>query len=182
MHAVIETRVPNLGTGLHRVLGRYAQLFNRRHGASGHVFDDRYFARRVLSDEYLAQLLRYVALNPADPLRWTWSAHRLLLDGSSSRLVDAERVAELLEVWGGQPGTRYVRLFEPGHWLEEKYGDADPFTFRPPLDELLANGYTGIRDAITHDYLLREIAAHLGCSEATVSRRARKGTVPFLAG
>ena len=181
VHAVIETRAPTLGTGMHLLLGRYAQLFNRRHGLRGGVYDDRFFARPVGSDEYFAQLLRYVALNPADPLRWPWSAHRVLLAGSPSPLVDSERVEELLEVWGGELGSRYARLFRPGQWLEQKYGDADPFTYRPPLAELLAGGDAGICAARDHGYRLREIAAHLGCSEATVSRRARKGTVPFLA-
>jgi len=181
VHAVVETLRPTLGEGMHRLLGRYAQFFNRRHGVSGRVYDDRYFSRTVHSDEYLAQLLRYVALNPPDPLRWPWSSHRALLSGSSGPLVDANRVEELLEPWGGRHGTRYAALFEPGHRLEEKYGDADPFAFRPPLADLLAAGDKGIVAAREHGYRLREIAAYLACSEATVSRRARNGTVPFLA-
>jgi REP element-mobilizing transposase RayT len=181
VHLVVETPEPTLSRGMQFLAGRYAQDFNERHGLSGHVFQGRFFARLARSEEHLAQLLRYVALNPSDPLAWHWSAHPVLMSGSSTRLVDAARVEELLEVWGGRHGSRYAALFEPSHWLAGKYGAADPFEFRPPLEELLADGFAGVREALRHGYRGREIAAFLGCSEATVSRRARKGSDPFLA-
>ncbi len=36
MHLIIETVEPNLGVGMHRLQGGYAQYFNRRHGFVGH--------------------------------------------------------------------------------------------------------------------------------------------------
>ena len=72
----------------------------------------------VRSEEHFAQLLRYVALNPVtaglcrDPHRLAVeSNHRALLAGGGQVPV---RVESLLESWGGTPGHRYRRLFEPG--------------------------------------------------------------------
>ena len=53
MHLLIETRKPNLGVGMHRLQGGYAQYFNRRHGFRGRLFDDRYNAVPIQSDPQL---------------------------------------------------------------------------------------------------------------------------------
>src|ERR1044072_8823266 len=50
VHLLVETRETNLGTGMHRLHGSYAQYFNRRHGLSGHLFQDRFHGGRVTTD------------------------------------------------------------------------------------------------------------------------------------
>ena len=50
MHLLIETREPNLGAGMHRLHGAYAQYFNRRYDHSGHLFKDRYDAVPIQND------------------------------------------------------------------------------------------------------------------------------------
>ena len=50
VHLLIETREPNLGIGMHRLHGGYAQYFNRRHGFVGHLFQDRYEAVTIAND------------------------------------------------------------------------------------------------------------------------------------
>src|SRR5687768_8730792 len=42
VHLLIETLEPNLGRGMHRLQGGFAQWFNKRHGTTGHVFERRY--------------------------------------------------------------------------------------------------------------------------------------------
>ena len=175
-HLVIETPVMTLGQGMCRLAGDYAQRFNGRHGHDGHLFQGRYGSKLVDSDVYFAQLLRYVALNPVsaglcdDPAAWRWSSHRSMLTGSS------ERVEELLEAWGGQEGTRYRRLFDPGGSLATTFGDSSPWTYRPSLEDLLGGSSRdeGIRAARRHGYRLAEIADVLGVHESTVSRRLQR--------
>ena len=178
-HLVVETPEPTLGAGMHQLGSHYAHEFNRRHGTGGgHLFQSRFGSVLVRSDEQFAQLLRYVALNPVkaglcdDPARWRWSSHRELLCDSDARA----RLEELLERWGGEPGTRYAHLFEPGHVLEARYGSDDPWTHRPPLEELLRgeNADHAMRAAREHGYPLREIAAAVGVAVSTVSRRTRR--------
>lgn len=173
-HAVVETTDATLGTGMRRLEGRYAQCFNRRHGVSGHVFQGRFTSKLVTTDEYFAQLLRYVALNPvkerlcADPSDWPWSSHHGMLTGIGIPASSRSRVADLL----GGPGA-YAAMFEPGHPLAERYGDASPWEYRPPLAELLAHADrdAGMRAARDAGYRLDEIAVEVGLSVSTVCRR-----------
>jgi REP element-mobilizing transposase RayT len=68
VHLLIETRLPNLGRGMRELHGDYAQLFNKRHDRSGHLFQglDVEQPRRDLSG-LRAGLAGSRA--PAEPLR-----------------------------------------------------------------------------------------------------------------
>ena len=181
VHLVLETPDRTLGDGCRDLFGFFARLRNGRSGELGHVFQGRFKSRLVQDDRYFAQLLRYVALNPvraqlcAEAGEWSWSAHRALLRGSRNPLVRSERVADLLEVWGGQASERYGALFDPGNELALLYGSEDPGIWRPALHVLLENGQRrGLAAARANGYRLSEIAAHLGVHESTISRRLRK--------
>jgi putative transposase len=81
-HIVIETPDANLSKGMRQLNGVYTQLFNRKHGRVGHVFQGRFKAILVEKDSYLLELARYVVLNPlrAKMVRrleqWPWSSYR----------------------------------------------------------------------------------------------------------
>lgn len=103
VHLLIETVEPNLGAGMRRMHGVYAQGFNRRHDRVGHLFQGRYGAVRVTSDEQLMTTVGYIATNPvtaglvAEPAQWTWSSHRALADADAApRWLAATRLGELL--------------------------------------------------------------------------------------
>jgi putative transposase len=80
-HLTIETPEGTLSHGLHRLLGRYAQRFNRRHHRRGHLFGGRFKSVLVEKESYFLALSRYVALNPvaagfvARPEDWRWSSY-----------------------------------------------------------------------------------------------------------
>jgi putative transposase len=181
-HLVIETPQQTLGLGMRQLASRHAQEFNRRHGIDGHLFRGRFGSVLVDSDRYFAQLLRYVALNPAkaglcvDPADWPWSSHRHMLNGGAEAAAARARVEALLEPWGGSRGSRYARLFDPDSDFVLDGGEG-PWAVRPPLDELLTSTTPddAIRAARKHGYRLAEIAAALGVHESTVSRRLRRG-------
>lgn len=182
IHLVIETPEETLGLGMRQLAGRYVQSFNRRHGTSGHMFQGRYGSVLVRRDDQFAQLLRYVALNPVaaglcdDPAQWRWSSHRELLAGSEAQTPARARVESLLEVWGGERGSRYARLFAPTHPVAVRFGADSPLTHRPPLRLLLNRNSLdeGMRAARDHGYRLAEIAAATGLHLSTVSRRTRR--------
>lgn len=81
-HLVIETPLANLSRGMRQLNGIYTQRFNRRHGRAGHVFQGRFKAILVDRENYLLELVRYVALNPVRagiarrPDSHAWSSHR----------------------------------------------------------------------------------------------------------
>jgi REP element-mobilizing transposase RayT len=177
-HLVIETRAPTLGEGMRRLGTVHAQTFNRRHGTYGHVFQERYGSVLARTDEQLAQLLRYVALNPVaaglcrDPRAWPWSSHRGMVVGGGEPAGSRARIEELLAPWGGSPGTRYARLFDE-RWPESAEPNAD--LDRPPLRELLSltPRDQAIRAALDYGYHQIQVAEGLGVSQSTVSRWLR---------
>lgn len=54
----------NLSRLMRQINGVYTQAFNRSHGVTGHLFQGRFKAILVDSDNYLSEVCRYVDLNP----------------------------------------------------------------------------------------------------------------------
>lgn len=81
-HLAIETPECTLSTGMHRLLGRYAQRFNSRHERRGHLFMERFKSILVENEAYGLVLSPYIVLNPvhagmvARPEEWSWSSFR----------------------------------------------------------------------------------------------------------
>lgn len=81
-HLVIETPDGNLAKGMRQLNGVFTQASNRKHGRTGHLFQGRYKAILVDSDNYLLELSRYVVLNPVRAAmveqadHWPWSSYR----------------------------------------------------------------------------------------------------------
>jgi len=81
-HLVLHTRRANLSRLMRHLNGVYTQLFNRRHGLTGHLFQGRYKAILVDRDAYLWALCRYVERNPVaarlveSAADWRWSSYR----------------------------------------------------------------------------------------------------------
>jgi putative transposase len=81
-HLALRTPEANIGAGMHRLNGLYAQAFNRRHRYKGHLFEERYWSGLMETDEHVFSLMRYIVLNPvragmcALPHQWSWSSYR----------------------------------------------------------------------------------------------------------
>jgi REP element-mobilizing transposase RayT len=82
-HLLLSTKDVDLGEGMQRLNGRYAQWFNARHARSGHLFEGRYRSVLVESQAHLLESYRYIALNPVsaglcrEPEDWLWSSYRI---------------------------------------------------------------------------------------------------------
>jgi REP element-mobilizing transposase RayT len=80
-HFVIHTRRANLSRLMRQLNGVYTQMYNRRHGKVGHLFQGRFKGILVDQDAYLLEVCRYVDLNPVrarlvrDPAKWPWSSY-----------------------------------------------------------------------------------------------------------
>jgi putative transposase len=114
VHLLIETVRPDLGKGMQRLQGTYAQRFNLRHGRSGHLFEHRYGAVPVESDAQLWAVAGYIAMNPVAaglcnrPEEWTWSSYASVLAGAAPAWVDDERLRGYFGAHGGDPLDRYA--------------------------------------------------------------------------
>jgi putative transposase len=103
-HIAVVTPEPNIGVGMKRLNGLYAQGFNRRHGFRGHVFEDRYRSVDVVSEDQFLTLMQYVALNPvqsgmcAGPDQWWRSSYRATV-GTAPRpkFLDVAAVLRLFD-------------------------------------------------------------------------------------
>src|SRR5581483_10556072 len=71
-------RRETLTLAMHRLLGIYAQRFNRRYGRKGHLFEERFASWVIEDEEHLWAAIRYVRWNPVaaglcrDPRDWLW--------------------------------------------------------------------------------------------------------------
>lgn len=52
----------------------YTIYFNKRYNRVGPMFQGRYKASRIGSEEYLLHISRYIHLNPSDYVHWEWSS------------------------------------------------------------------------------------------------------------
>lgn len=66
VHLLVETPKPNLGRGMQYLHGTYAREFNDRHRRSGHLFQGRYGAVRIKTDEQLWRVKEYIEMNPVN--------------------------------------------------------------------------------------------------------------------
>jgi putative transposase len=79
-HLIVDTEREHLSAGMHRLNFLYAQRFNRRHDRVGHLFQNRFAAYVIESDEHLLNSMFYVARNPVraglcdTPADWPWAA------------------------------------------------------------------------------------------------------------
>jgi putative transposase len=118
LHLMVETPNANLGAGMQRLHSDYAQQFNQRHGRSGHVFQGRYGAVRVETDEQLWAAAAYIAMNPVEaglcdaPEEWQWSSHGAILSGKGPGWLDVGRLLHHFAGAGRDPRQTYAAVFQ----------------------------------------------------------------------
>jgi putative transposase len=117
LHLLIETPRANLSVGMQRLQSGYAQDFNERRRRLGHLFQGRFGAVRITSDEQLVTVAAYIARNPVEAglceraEDWRWSSH-----AATQGLVtpppwlDVARLGALLEGWSPRPLPRLGQL------------------------------------------------------------------------
>lgn len=120
VHILVETPEANLGAGMGRMHGLYAQTFNKRHRHSGHLFQGRFGSVVVKTDEQLWTVARYIARNPVEaglcegPEEWAWGSHAALVNGSAPAWLDAPRLLGYFGAAGGDPRRRYDEFVGDG--------------------------------------------------------------------
>jgi REP element-mobilizing transposase RayT len=95
-HLVIRTSWVPLWRGMHGIQNRFSRGFNRRHGRTGPLWQNRYKAKYVEDQSYLDRLVLYVHLNPVkgglvdDPEEHPFAGHRELKRRYRLPLVDVD--------------------------------------------------------------------------------------------
>ena len=81
-HVVCTGRRDDISQAMHRLNGRYAQLFNERYERRGHLFGARFSSRLIETEAHFHASVRYVLLNPVraglcrSASDWPWSGSR----------------------------------------------------------------------------------------------------------
>ncbi|MBI2889534.1 MAG: transposase [Nitrospirae bacterium] len=102
-HLLVRTARQPLPRCMRRLMTGYAGFFNRRHGRSGHVFQNRYKSVVVEEESYFLELVRYLHLNPVragvvgglDELdRYAYAGHSALIGHVERDWQETEAVLE----------------------------------------------------------------------------------------
>ena len=99
-----------IASAMQLIAGRTAQLFNRRKGRKGALWEDRYHATAVETGAHLASCLAYIDLNMvragvvAHPQRWEVSGYREIQSPPQRyRVIDRDALSQLLGI--GNPAA-----------------------------------------------------------------------------
>lgn len=112
VHLLVETPEGNLSKMMQAFQTSYTVYFNRRHGRTGHVFEQRYKAFLVDRDSYLLQVSRYIHLNPvaaklaAHPRAYAWSSYGAYAKAEAGEGLKRETI---LGQWTGTQAQRVAR-------------------------------------------------------------------------
>ena len=94
VHLLLSPADPHGTSALMQSLGcRYARYFNDRHGRTGTLFEGRFRATIVDTEEYLLTCYRYIEENPVraglaqNPASYRWSSHAANAYGAEDSLV-----------------------------------------------------------------------------------------------
>ncbi len=177
-HLLVETPEANLGSAMHRINCLHANRFNRVYGRQGHVFERPYRAWIMHGGRRELETARYIARNPvraglcASPELWPWSSYAATIGlAECPSFLSTERLASWFGTDANEARERYRAFVESG---------TDAPYERPALESLLRRGdRAALEAARVAGYSLRAIAAAVGLSPATISRRlAHAATEP----
>lgn len=120
VHVLVQTGAVPLARTMQTLQFTYSQYYNRRYGATGHVFQGRYKAILCDRDSYLLELVRYLHLNPArvrtpmSPWQYPWSSHRAYLGERGPVEVATAPVLEQFHRQLGPARRAYRRFLKDG--------------------------------------------------------------------
>lgn len=84
---------------MRRVCTSYTMYFNKRYDRVGNLFQSRFKASRILTDEYLLHISRYIHRNPKEYDSWKYSSYPYYIKNWQAEWVRPQRIYELYE-WG----------------------------------------------------------------------------------
>jgi REP element-mobilizing transposase RayT len=95
-HVVLRTKEIELWRSMARLQGSFSRAFNRRHRYLGRLWQSRYRARVIDSEDHFRQVVAYVHLNPvaagivADPADHVFSGHREVIGACRPHVINRQ--------------------------------------------------------------------------------------------
>ena len=82
---------------LQSVCTSYTMYFNRKHKRVGPLFQSRFKASRIINDEYLQHISRYIHLNPSNYKTYRWSSLPYYTGKLQAEWLSPRRILELFK-------------------------------------------------------------------------------------
>lgn len=81
VHMVIKVKDDLLSKSMHNLGIRYSMYFNKKMGRRGHLFENRYFSKKVENLDYFLNVCKYVHRNPENAKmekteKYKWSSYQ----------------------------------------------------------------------------------------------------------
>lgn len=73
----------------------YGMYFNKKYKRVGPVFQSRFKASMIISDNYLLHISRYIHLNPKDYKKWSYSSLPYYFGTRHASWLDTDKISEL---------------------------------------------------------------------------------------
>lgn len=117
-HLLIKQKLSNSITSLlHRALTTYSMYFNERYDRVGSLFQGRFKAKEVETDEYLLHLSRYIHRNPLESSlvkvgnlqKYPWSTYPVYLDKNEIEFVQPDLI---LDYFNKSDSKEYQKFVE----------------------------------------------------------------------
>jgi putative transposase len=96
---------------------RYVQYFNYTYKRTGTLWEGRYKATVIDSDQYLLTCMRYIELNPVraemvkQPNEYPWSSYAANAEGNNNKLIKSHEIFRQLGVNEAERQSAYRQLF-----------------------------------------------------------------------
>jgi putative transposase len=143
-HLLIETPLANLNRIMHYINGSYTNYVNLKRDHRGHLFQGRYKAILVDRDHYLAELSRYMHLNPVRagivkrPQDYPYSSYRAFISKGEAGIVYRDLILGMM----GKDQRRAIMLYKD--FVESAIGSK----VENPLKDIYGGAILGSRDFI----------------------------------
>jgi putative transposase len=92
------------------VMTSYSRYFNKKYGRTGPLFESRYKASLIHSQQYLDHITRYIHLNPGNWRNYPYSSLPFYMGRQSAEWVMPERILELFK--SSQDYSEFVADYE----------------------------------------------------------------------
>jgi putative transposase len=129
VHFVFRAPPGRISLGMQALNSRHAQGINRRHGRTGHLFQNRFFSVEVATDAHLISSIAYVNRNPVAAF--------------VVEAADDWRDSSYRGTMGTEPAPRWLAVDE----ILALFGRS-PATGRSALAELVDSGRVPVSDTI----------------------------------
>lgn len=117
-HLVVETPEANLSRAMHHINSSYTTYVNIKRKRSGHLFQGRFKAIVVDCDNYLAELSRYIHLNPVrakmveKPDEYPYSSYKSYITKNGNELLTQDLILNLISNNKSHSREEYRRFVE----------------------------------------------------------------------